>query len=480
MDSLKRRAAVWVLAALSAAIPAGCGPGTVVAVVVLAASSGGSDDGGTSLPPPAEGIPDSTFGGSGRIVLGDTAGGGGSDLGWRIAIDTLGRIIVSGESSGPVNKDMIVWRLLDDGSLDPSFFGQGWVTHDNAAGGGGDDHGRAGLALDPWGRILVAGTSWGGTARDWDVAIWRLYDNGSLDTTFGGQGWIARNNIAGGGDEDTAFDMTIDDDGRILVTGYSQGASGNRDMFIVRYNPDGTPDNSFGSAGAVVHGNAAGGNNTDGGQGIVVDAAGRILATGFSTGTSGENYMVVWRYTPFGVLDMGFGGQGFVLCDTSGGANPLNRGEAISIDRSGKIVVAGWSRSLLGNTEMTIWRCLDDGNLDTSFAGRGWATHGGAAGVSSSDEGFGMTLDPHRNILVAGWGTGTGTGQDMVLWRFQSDGLPDPSLRSSGTIVEVNTAGGNGSDVARAVTIDADGRIVATGWSRNPAGYDAMVLWRYR
>ena len=43
--------------------------------------------------------------------------------------------------------DLAVWRFLSDGSLDSAFGGQGWVTHHDAAGGSDDDFGR-GLALD--------------------------------------------------------------------------------------------------------------------------------------------------------------------------------------------------------------------------------------------------------------------------------------------------------------------------------------------
>lgn len=78
---------------------------------------------------------------------------------------------------------MVIWRYNDDGTLDTSFNGQGWVVdadvgsggllvHDNAAGGGGDDQGL-GVALDGSGRVVVVGDSLG-SSSNLDMVIWRV------------------------------------------------------------------------------------------------------------------------------------------------------------------------------------------------------------------------------------------------------------------------------------------------------------------
>ncbi len=101
------------------------------------------------------------------------AGGGGQDEGHGVAIDNLGRIVVTGfgeNANGPDNRDMAVWRYTDSGVLDTSFNGTGFVVDDSATGGDFEDHGYA-ITLDAQGRIVVAGDS---TGNALDMAIWRI------------------------------------------------------------------------------------------------------------------------------------------------------------------------------------------------------------------------------------------------------------------------------------------------------------------
>jgi len=67
-------------------------------------------------------------------------------------------------------------------------------------------------------------------------------------------------------------------------------------MVIWRYNINGTLDNSFGNGGIVVYHNAAGGNLADEGKSIYVDKKGRIYVTGYSSNSSGDLDMVIWKY----------------------------------------------------------------------------------------------------------------------------------------------------------------------------------------
>lgn len=105
------------------------------------------------------------------------------------------------------------------GILDTSFAGTGIVVHNGAAGGDSGDRGQA-VIVDSMGRIVVAGSS-GTTAFELNMAIWRFNDDGSFDTSFGGQGWVIDANAAGGGGDDEAIDIVIDPNDRIVVAGYS-------------------------------------------------------------------------------------------------------------------------------------------------------------------------------------------------------------------------------------------------------------------
>ena len=67
----------------------------------------------------------------------------------------------------------------------------------------------------------------------------------------------------------------------------------------------------------------------------------------------------------------------------------------------------------------------------------------------------------------------------MAIWRYNSDSTLDTTFNGQGCVVHHNVAGGNENDVANGIIIDSNGRILATGYSRNAAGNLDMVIWRY-
>ncbi len=190
--------------------------------------------------------------------------------------------------------------------------------------------------------------------------IWRYKSDGTLDTSFGnGTGYVVHSNAAGGGGNDAGYAITLDSSGRIIVVGMSDrdpSASANHDMVIWRYNPDGTLDTSFNGVGYVVHNGAAGGNGIDAGGGVVLDSAGRILVAGSSTNSGGNRDMAIWRYNPDGTLDTSFNNVGYVVHDNAAGGNGHDSGNDILLDSLGRIVVVGSSTGSGTGDDMAIWR----------------------------------------------------------------------------------------------------------------------------
>ena len=123
------------------------------------------------------------------------------------------------------------------GVLDPSFGAGGKVT--TAIGAGSDD--AEALALQPDGKIVVAGTS-SGAFNNLDFAVARYNPNGSLDPTFGAGGKVT---TAIGTANDGVRGVVLQPDGKIVAAGFSVGG-GSLDFALVRYNANGFLDTSFG------------------------------------------------------------------------------------------------------------------------------------------------------------------------------------------------------------------------------------------
>ena len=213
----------------------------------------------------SDGALDTTFNQNGStpgvVVRGKAENG--IDVGNSLVLDADGKILVTGFSTNlSGTTDMAIWRYNSNGTPDVYFGLDGFLVQDGAAGGSSHDIGYS-IALDAVGKILVTGFSVNASSRT-DMVIWRYSASGSLDLTFhDGYGYVVHNNNVGGNNEDVGRSLTLDSNGRILVAGYSVNTFGNNDMALWRYHPDGSLDTSFSTDGMTVHDSAAGGNGVD-------------------------------------------------------------------------------------------------------------------------------------------------------------------------------------------------------------------------
>jgi uncharacterized delta-60 repeat protein len=429
----------------------------------------------------ATGVLDTAFNGMGYVVHSNAAGGIFNDFGKGVAVDASGRVVVAGYSTAPGGDyDMAIWRYNADGTMDTTFNDTGYVVHNNAAGGDGGDFGNA-MTLDSSGRIVVAGYSDRGTSN-YDMVLWRYNTDGTLDDTFNGTGYVAHNNAAGGNNNDMGNAVATDSSGKIVVAGQSYSGTGGWDMTLWRYNTDGTLDDTFNGTGYASHHNAAGGNSADYGNAVAIDSSGKIVVAGYSLNAAGNFDMVVWRYNTNGTLDTSFNGTGYAVHDGAAGGTDSDIGYSVTLDSSGRILVAGYSMNAAFDTDMVVWRYNTDGTLDTSFGGTGYVVHAGAAGgTNGSDEGYSITTDSLGKILVAGQSENAAGNNDLAIWRYNTDGTLDTTFNGTGYAVHDGAAGG-GNDEGYAIKIDSSGRIVVAGGSENGEvdPYYDMVVWRYQ
>jgi uncharacterized delta-60 repeat protein len=179
---------------------------------------------------------------------------------------------------------------------------------------------------------LAAGASGLGQGPYGDFKLMRLLPDGTPDPTFG-TGGIVTTDSGGGNDNPNA--MVVQPDGKILIGGLSDAAGTGPDWAMVRFNPDGSLDTSFGVSGLIStsHSSFVGDGETI--EGLVLQPDGKIVAAGHYRDELGARRIAVGRYTSSGALDSTFGTGGFVR--TSFGLQDAAIGVARQAD--GKIVV---------------------------------------------------------------------------------------------------------------------------------------------
>jgi uncharacterized delta-60 repeat protein len=444
---------------------------------------------------PASGILDDSFGGDVNPSDGTPDGFviftvSNNDYGFGVLPGTDGTIYVAGSYDGNEN-DMALWRYTSSGVLDTTFSSDGLTVYDR----GSYDTGWA-AALDVSDRIYLAGHTHGGSSN-YDMTLLRYNDAGVLDTSFGSNGVVVHNGAAGGvNGNDHGVAVTLDQDGRVFVAGYSQDGSSVDHMTIWRYTSSGVLDSTFGADvnpadgttdGFVAY-NGGGGNHY--GQAVASDpVTGRVYVAGYRNATSQD--LVLLCFDSAGVLDTTFDGDGILIHEGATTGDDA-AGLGITLDSAGRVYVAGENQS-----DSVIWRFNTDGVLDTTFGGDtspadgtpdGFVLHDNAAGGSGIDAARAIALDALGLIYVAG--NSQGVNEDMVLWRYTSSGVLDTTFGGDvnpadgtpdGFIVQAGTAGGSGADRGTSVavgTIDIE-KVHVTGYSHNGANFD-MVLWRFK
>ncbi len=387
----------------------------------------------------AAGELDTNFG-NGALV---TPGGLTDDYVRGVAVQADGKVLVAGFGvfSAARGTDFMLIRYLRDGGLDAGFGTRGKVAtaFDN---GGRSDEAQA-VAVQPDGKILVAGSSDQGTSG-YDFALARYNPDGTLDASFGRGGRVTTDFGRGA---DKAHALLLQPDGKIVLAGDSaQGATGS-DFALARYHADGRLDSSFGNGGKVLTAIGSDGARESVYALALQTAAGvtRIVAVG------GEGDFIAAAYRADGTLDPGFGSAG-VVRGLFGSVTGAARGVVVTVDN--ELVLAGHR-----DHDFAAVRLLPDGRLDAGF-GRGGRV---VVPVSASnwDEATALVQQADGRLLLGGWTyTGNSSSADTVLLRLNADGSRDTAFGPGGVRV-TPVAAGTRIDAGRALALQPDERLPA-------------------
>lgn len=245
-----------------------------------------------------DGSLDNTFDGDGKVTTA-FAGSIGNIIN-SIVLQTDGKIVVAGSNHNGSTLDFALARYNTDGSLDNTFDGDGKLT---TAIGSSDDIAYS-IALQTDGKIVVAGNS--DIGGNIDFALARYNTNGSLDNTFDGDGKLTTSI----GFAQNAAGLAIQTDGNILIAG-SDGSN----FVAARYNTTGSLDNTFDGDGIVI--TPVGTSNSAEANSIDIQTNGKIIVAGFAFVGAGRDFALV-RYNTNGSLDNTFDGDGKVTTNING------------------------------------------------------------------------------------------------------------------------------------------------------------------
>lgn len=229
----------------------------------------------------AGGLLDTSFNGGGFYTAFNTAGKGTAydDEAFGVKVDqATNKIYVvgqSGEGSASGGSDMAIWRFNSNGTLDTSFNGSGFFTHNGAAGGNGNDVAEE-VIIDSMGKVVVAGYSYDASNK-FSAVLWRFNFNGTLDTTFNGTGFNSYKALypsAGC----AAYSVIQDGSGNYLLAGHADPGSDDH-MTVWRAKNDGTLDTAFNGTGYFYTESLAGG-TYDRAYSVKLDPSGRIMVQG--------------------------------------------------------------------------------------------------------------------------------------------------------------------------------------------------------
>jgi uncharacterized delta-60 repeat protein len=357
-----------------------------------------------------------------------------------------GKIIAVGNDTVPPSFFALA-RYNPNGSLDTSFSGDG--KQRTSFGQGYDE--ATGVALQADGKIVVVGIA--DTANGTNIALARYNPNGSLDPSFSGDG-KQRTSF---GRYTEAHGVALQADGKIVVVGRTcvTAPSGSCSAFnfaVARYNPNGSLDPGFAGDGKQT---TDFGGYLDIARAVVLQGA-KILVVGAGDDGDGDADFALARFNPNGSIDPSFSGDGRQL--TFG----LTEANAVALQADGKIVAVGSGPATGGASDFALARYGPNGALDPSFSGNGKQTTD-----FSGFENWASGVALQGNKIVA-----VGSGADnFALARYNPNGTLDANFSGDGK----QTTDFGAEDVAYALALQPNGKIVAVG----SAGYQHFALARY-
>jgi uncharacterized delta-60 repeat protein len=326
-----------------------------------------------------------------------------------------------------------------DGDFDTTFGAQGFVRPPL------DGVQFTTAATRPDGRLVVCGMRRPFPVSYDNLLVAQFLADGSADSSFGTGGFVEIDPTAY---REECTGLIVTPDGGLVLSGYawyidSFNGTNFNEKIAVRLDAHGTTDAAFGDNGLATYGPGYA-------LSIATAPGGGFVLGGYACANGGCVIDVV-RALASGELDASFGDAGIAHIPFAGGST-IDHGNAVAVDASGRIVVAG-SSDFFGDVRVAGARLLADGSLDTDFG------DGGRIQGPVGTKGVAVRLQRDGAVAIAGY---FDASLDALVARFDAGGLPDAAFGAGG-VAPVTLA--DTGLVATSLAIEDDGRLVVSGYA---------------
>lgn len=293
----------------------------------------------------SDGTPDMTFSDDG---LATADFDGHRDAAGPIALQADGKIVLAGGTGvNSSDRAFALARFNDDGTLDTSFNGDGTQETNLFA---GPEQARE-IVVQANGRIVIGTTVRGKHMDSGDFGLARYKSDGTLDTSFSGDGSVRTSFI-----HDELYGLALQSDGKILAAGAAAGPNGG-DFALARYKLGGGLDPTFSKDGKLR--TDFNGGEDDEARALLIQPNGRIVLAGFGAGFGSSSVFALARYRAGGKLDLSFSGNGKQLTKFgSGDRRRIHQIYDAALQADGRIVATGLASSVLNQWDVGLARYL--------------------------------------------------------------------------------------------------------------------------
>lgn len=364
-----------------------------------------------------------------------------------VAIYPNGKIIGTGTRNTTNNSDFMLVKCNESGIPDATFGTNGMVTYsfNNLS----KEEINA-MILQPDGKIIAAGRS--NVNGAYSFALARFDSLGTPDATFGTAGAVT----TAIGTSSRIYAAKLQADGKFVVAGLAT-INANTEFVLARYNSDGSLDNTFATSG--IYTGAISPTSADSFMAVAIQSDGKIIAAGSTTTQSGSG-QVVMRFNTDGTIDNTFGNNGVVVKYLLGFVQTFG---SMLLQPDGKIIVGstiGWS-----NSSINLTRYHTNGTQDLSFIGGLYGT--GYQGInfrfsspqsSAQSRLSALAIDADDKIIAAGMTYFAGGALSLI--RLHATGSVDSSFGVNGRVIN-GSGSSQGSARITSMAIQPNGKIVA-------------------